>query len=377
MSTPASIIALAIGFGIAPTRRPSGSKRPEAATSRPVVTKAPTAAENLPDPTPTVASSTMPGVDQAIEIGIRVHRLRPIANTPSAIAPDHGRDDLRLVRADGGEAANDDGAGVRRNRPGDEQAGQDLMGVIQSFCSSEIRSRGRSTRDPDAARKTSACGDGQIGATAVTHGGCGTRGRPERTTGRPEERRPGRRTVRAQGLPSERVMLEVDSGSGRLRECLEAEPARLRFLLRSKRLVSETIEDLVGPEALETLERLVDRLELASRCRLFDRTQLVVEEAIDDVGDPVQSFGQPTRGPSDGRRGSARDGRSRPRPASEIVGDVRTEIVAAGAQLAGGQPGAADVGRIYANVRLTSHGRRGLNRPDDVEQATMEVPPVS
>ena len=72
-STPASI-ALAIGFGIAATARPSGLNCPARMSSTAQIMKAPTAPANPPGATLDPASSAAPGVDQAIEIGSLVRR---------------------------------------------------------------------------------------------------------------------------------------------------------------------------------------------------------------------------------------------------------------------------------------------------------------
>ena len=50
--------------------------------SAPTTMKAATAAGNPPATAPMVASSAMPGVLQAIEIGMRSHQLSAIATTP-------------------------------------------------------------------------------------------------------------------------------------------------------------------------------------------------------------------------------------------------------------------------------------------------------
>src|ERR1043165_2586319 len=67
---PASI-ALAIDFGIAAMSRPSGVHNAVSMISAPTTMKAATAAGNPPATAPIVASSAMPGVLQAIDIGIR------------------------------------------------------------------------------------------------------------------------------------------------------------------------------------------------------------------------------------------------------------------------------------------------------------------
>jgi hypothetical protein len=78
-------MALASGVGIAATQRPSGFHNPASTISSAVTMKAPTAAAKPPSTAPAVNSSAAPGVDQAIEIGMRLFRLSAMASTPMAI----------------------------------------------------------------------------------------------------------------------------------------------------------------------------------------------------------------------------------------------------------------------------------------------------
>ena len=73
---------LAIGLGIAATRRPSGDHRPVSMMSAPTAMKAPTAAGKPPATAPVVANKARPGVVHAIGIGMRVTQLDTIVTSP-------------------------------------------------------------------------------------------------------------------------------------------------------------------------------------------------------------------------------------------------------------------------------------------------------
>src|SRR6201999_1790668 len=72
--------------GIAATAPPSGRHDPAITINAPLSRKAPTAAGKPPAGIAEEASSAPPGVDQAMLIGSRNHRLSRIAHTPIAIA---------------------------------------------------------------------------------------------------------------------------------------------------------------------------------------------------------------------------------------------------------------------------------------------------
>ena len=78
---PASI-ALAIGFGIRVIARASHGHSPVINSSSPHNRNAPTAAEKSPVSPFAATISAAPGVDQAIEIGIRNRRLSAIESRP-------------------------------------------------------------------------------------------------------------------------------------------------------------------------------------------------------------------------------------------------------------------------------------------------------
>ena len=67
-------MALASERGIAVIQRPRGRTSPVRTMSAPVTRKAPTAVANPPSGTPAMARKAAPGVDQAMEIGMRVRQ---------------------------------------------------------------------------------------------------------------------------------------------------------------------------------------------------------------------------------------------------------------------------------------------------------------
>src|ERR1700760_4854762 len=107
----------------------------------------------------------------------------------------------------------------------------------------------------------------------------------------------------------------------------------------------EAIQDLVGPEPLEAIQRLVQRRELLVRdaADLLDRLDVLLIERIDDAADLLTLRGQ---GNADRAAINARALMIEEAELDEllqIVGDVGAEIVAARAQLARGQLLVADV----------------------------------
>src|SRR4051812_970515 len=114
---------------------------------------------------------------------------------------------------------------------------------------------------------------------------------------------------------------------------------------RLGREFSEPIEDLVGPEPLEAVQRLVQRGELLAgdAADLFHRLDVLLGQAVDDLADLLA-----LRGQTDADRATINARALMVEEAEldellQIVGDVGAEIVAAGAQLAGGQLLVADV----------------------------------
>ena len=108
---------------------------------------------------------------------------------------------------------------------------------------------------------------------------------------------------------------------------------------------SEPVENLIGPEALEPVQRLVEHAELVGvdAADLLHRAHVLLVERVDDVAHLAALFGE-----LDAHR-AAVDARALVIEEThldqllEIVGDVGAEIVAARAQLAGGQLLVADI----------------------------------
>src|SRR6266581_3105789 len=120
--------------------------------------------------------------------------------------------------------------------------------------------------------------------------------------------------------------------------------AGLAFLSRWEK-VSEPIQDLVGPEPLEPVQRLVQGRELLVRdaADLFYGLDVLLIERVDDAADFLALCGE-----ADADR-AAIDARALMIEEAEfdqllqIVGDVGAEVIAARAQFAGGQFLVADV----------------------------------
>src|SRR5579883_3533097 len=108
---------------------------------------------------------------------------------------------------------------------------------------------------------------------------------------------------------------------------------------------SEPIQDLVGPEALQPVQRLVEGRELVAvdAADLLHGAHVLLVELLDDIAHVDALVGQ-----LDAHR-TAVDARALVIEEAhldqllEVVGDVGAEIVAARAQLAGGQLLVADI----------------------------------
>src|SRR5579862_1352115 len=141
------------------------------------------------------------------------------------------------------------------------------------------------------------------------------------------------------------------------------------------RLRSEPIEDLVGPEALEAVQRLVQRRELFVRdaADLLHRLDVLLIERIDDLADFLALSGQ-----ANANR-TAIDARTLMVEEAEfdqllqIVGDVGAEIVSARAQLARGQLLVANVIEQERLHRVDIGAATTIEFVlDDIEQAAMQ-----
>src|SRR5262249_10810631 len=140
-------------------------------------------------------------------------------------------------------------------------------------------------------------------------------------------------------------------------------------------LGSEPVEDLVGPEALETLERLVEAGELVGRnpADLLDRAHVLLVKQRDDVAHFTAALGELDA------HGTAVDARALMIEEAhldqllEIVGHVRAEIVAARAQLTGRQLLIADVEQQQRLHRIDVGTAAAVELIfDDVEQTSVQ-----
>src|ERR1700681_4650722 len=139
--------------------------------------------------------------------------------------------------------------------------------------------------------------------------------------------------------------------------------------------VSETIQDLVGPEPLEPVQRLVQRRELLVRdaADLLHGLDVLLIERIDDAADFLA-----LRGETDAHR-AAIDARALMIEEAEfnqllqIVGDVGAEVITARPQFARGQFLVADVIEQQRLHRIDVGPAAAIEFVlDDVEQAAMQ-----
>src|ERR1043166_5721928 len=137
----------------------------------------------------------------------------------------------------------------------------------------------------------------------------------------------------------------------------------------------EPVEDLVGPEPLEALERLVEAGELVGgdAAHLLDRAHVLLVEQRDDVAHFAAALGELDA------HGTAVDTRALMIEEAhldqllEIVGDVRAEIIAARAQFAGGQFLVADVEQQQRLHRVDIGAAAAIELVlDDVEQTSVQ-----
>src|SRR5262249_37332637 len=108
---------------------------------------------------------------------------------------------------------------------------------------------------------------------------------------------------------------------------------------------SEAIQDLVGPEAFEAMQRLVEHAELVGvdAADLLDRAHVLLIKRVDDVAHLAAFVGEldAHRAPIDARALMIEE--THLDEFLEIVGNVRAEIVATRAQLTGGEFLVADI----------------------------------
>src|SRR6185437_1153674 len=137
----------------------------------------------------------------------------------------------------------------------------------------------------------------------------------------------------------------------------------------------EPIEDLVGQEPLEAMQRLVQGRKFLVRdaADLFHGLDMLLIESVDDAADFLA-----LRGQANANR-TAIDARTLVVEEAEfdqllqIVGDVGAEIIAAGAQLAGGQFLVADVIEQERLHRIDVGAAATIEFIlDDIEQPAMQ-----
>src|SRR5882757_3013144 len=139
--------------------------------------------------------------------------------------------------------------------------------------------------------------------------------------------------------------------------------------------ISEPIKDLVGPEPLEPVQRLVQGRELLVRdaADLLNGLDVLLIERIDDLADFLA-----LRGQADADR-TAIDARTlmieeaKLDELLEVVGDVGAEVIAARAQLARGQLLVANIIEQQRLHRIDVGAAAAVEFVlDDVEQAAMQ-----
>src|ERR1700716_4175249 len=138
---------------------------------------------------------------------------------------------------------------------------------------------------------------------------------------------------------------------------------------------SEPIQDLVGPEPLEAMQRLVQRREFLVRdaADLLHGLDVLLIERIDDAADFLA-----LRGQADADR-TAIDARTLMIEEAEfdellqVIGDVGAEVITARAQFARGQLLVADVIEQQRLHRIDVGAAAAIEFVlDDVEQAAMQ-----
>src|SRR6516162_2153262 len=152
-------------------------------------------------------------------------------------------------------------------------------------------------------------------------------------------------------------------------------PAMRRGEGRQLKRRSQPIKDLIGPEPLEALQRLVERRELVAidAADLSHGGHVLLVERIDDVAHLA-----PLVGELDAHR-AAVDPRALMIEVShlhqllEVVGHVGAEIIAPRAQLAGGEILLADIVQEQRLHRIDIGAALAVELVlDDVEEATMQ-----
>src|SRR6185503_17564147 len=140
--------------------------------------------------------------------------------------------------------------------------------------------------------------------------------------------------------------------------------------------ISEPIEDLVGPEPLEAVQRLVQGRELLVRdaADLLHRLDVLLVKRVDDLADFLA-----LRGQADADRAAIDAGALMIEEAEldellQIIGDIGAEVVTARAQFARGQLLVADVIEQQRLHRIDVGAAAAIEFVlDDVEQPAMQT----
>src|SRR5262245_13316066 len=152
-------------------------------------------------------------------------------------------------------------------------------------------------------------------------------------------------------------------------------PARWPGPLYSRCRRLQPIQDLVGPEALEPVQRLVERGELfaVDAADLLDRADMLLIERLDDVAHLTALVGEPDadRPAIDARALVVEEAHLD--ELLQIVGDVGAAVVAARAQLARGELLVADVVQEQRLNRIDVSAAAAIELVlDDVEKPAMQ-----
>src|SRR4029077_514239 len=147
-------------------------------------------------------------------------------------------------------------------------------------------------------------------------------------------------------------------------------------LWRMNRSLLQPVENLVGPEPLEPVQRLVEHRELVGidAADLLHGAHVFLVERVDGVAHVAALVGEldAHRAPVDA--GALVIEEAHLDQLLEIVGDVGAEVIAAGAQLAGGELLVADIVEQQRLHRIDVGAAAAVELVlDDVEQTPMQA----
>src|SRR6516165_8293092 len=138
---------------------------------------------------------------------------------------------------------------------------------------------------------------------------------------------------------------------------------------------SETIENLVGPEPLEAMQRLVQRRELliGDAADLLDRLDVLLIQRIDDATDLLALLRQANADRTTINARALMIEEAELDQLLQVVGDVGAEIVAARAQFARGQLLVADIVQEQSLHRIDVGAATAIELVlDNIKQAAMQ-----